>query len=815
MKHFALYFGIAAALVASCSIQEEDFKTPLQDNVVYYASFEQPALDGTRVYANEDLLLRWTADDRVSIFNNITYNQEYRFTGQTGANAGGFKKVDNDEFVTGNAISHVVSVYPYQESTTISESEEIYLMLPAEQHYAENTFGLGDNAMVSVSADNVLQYKSVGGFLRLSLYGDGVTVSSITLKGNNGEKLAGKATVTMPLDGTPTATLAEDAVDKISLVCDTPVALGATAEESKDFWLVVPPVTFSKGFTVTVSGNGCFFEKSTEKTVTIERNKLSKMAPIEVELTPTQPRNVIYYTSTDGTVVKPYQNNVFGAKILSNEYVDGLGIITFDGDVTSIGELAFQNCRRFTSITIPGSVTSIGMRAFSSCTSLTSITIPGSVTSIGMQAFNVCTSLTSVSLSDGLTSIGGSAFYNTSLTSITIPGSVTSIGDHAFWMCTGLASVSLSDGLTSIGKSAFSECKSLSSITIPGSVTSIGDSAFYMCTSLSSITIPNSLTSIGNYAFYNCTSLTGITIPGSVTTIGMSAFSGCTSLTSITIPDSVTSIGVYAFSGCTSLTSITVESVVPPSVGWGMFDETDNCPIYVPAESVELYKSATCWSEYADRIYAIGTPVAVDLGLPSGLKWASFNLGASKPEEYGDYYAWGEIEPYYSSLDPLTWKEGKEDGYNWSSYKWCMGSDKTLTKYCSNSSYGYNGFTDTKTVLDLEDDAASVNLGGNWRMPTDTDWTELRENCIWTWTTQNGVTGRLVTASNGNSIFFPAAGYRYDTYLGYAVSDGYYWSSSLITGDPYRTWYIGFDSGGIRRYGFYRYFGLSVRPVTE
>ena len=194
MKRFALYIGLATAIVASCSTQEKDFQTPLQDDVVFYASFEQPVNEGTRVYANEDLLLRWTADDRISIFNKNTYNQQYRFAGETGDNAGGFDKVAGSEFATGNAISHVVSVYPYQSTTKISESESLTLTLPAEQHYAESSFGPGASTMVSVTADNFLQYKTVGGYLRLRLYGDGVSVSSITLKGNDGEKLAGKAT---------------------------------------------------------------------------------------------------------------------------------------------------------------------------------------------------------------------------------------------------------------------------------------------------------------------------------------------------------------------------------------------------------------------------------------------------------------------------------------------------------------------------------------------------------------------------------------------------------------------------------------------
>ena len=169
MKRFALYIGLAAVIVASCSTKENDFVAPEQEDEVFYASFEKPTEDHTRVYANEDLLLRWTTDDRVSIFNKITYNQEYRFIGQTGDYEGGFNKVDNPEFMTGSEIPHVISVYPFQRQTRVSEKEVITVSLPAEQSYAQNSFGLGDNTMVSVSSGNLLQYKSVGGFLVINL----------------------------------------------------------------------------------------------------------------------------------------------------------------------------------------------------------------------------------------------------------------------------------------------------------------------------------------------------------------------------------------------------------------------------------------------------------------------------------------------------------------------------------------------------------------------------------------------------------------------------------------------------------------------
>ena len=177
-------------------------------------------------------------------------------------------------------------------------------------------------------------------------------------------------------------------------------------------------------------------------------------------------------------------------------------------------------------------------------------------------------------------------------------------------------------------------------------------------------------------------------------------------------------------------------------------------------------------------------------------------MGASSPEDYGTYFAWGETTP--------------KDTYNWSTYQYCNGSENTLTKYCTDASYGYNGFTDNLTTLQPEDDAATVNWGSDWCMPTKEEWQELYQNTTVTWTTRNGVNGRLFTASNGNSLFLPAAGYRWYAELDDAGDYGYYWSSSLYTDRPYDAWYFRFFSGYYGMYyGFGRYYGFTVRPVRN
>ena len=187
----------------------------------------------------------------------------------------------------------------------------------------------------------------------------------------------------------------------------------------------------------------------------------------------------------------------------------------------------------------------------------------------------------------------------------------------------------------------------------------------------------------------------------------------------------------------------------------------------------------------------------VDLGL--SVKWATCNVGATKPEEYGDYFAWGETQP--------------KSIYDWSSYKYCNGSSSTLTKYNTVSSLGT---VDNKTTLELSDDAARANWGGSWRMPTEAELIELREQCTWTWTTQSGVNGYKVTSDkNGKSIFLPATGYRGGSSLLGAGSIGSFWLSSLDTISPGFACGLYFSSDRVGRDYYIRYCGLSVRPVCQ
>ena len=232
-------------------------------------------------------------------------------------------------------------------------------------------------------------------------------------------------------------------------------------------------------------------------------------------------------------------------------------------------------------------------------------------------------------------------------------------------------------------------------------------------------------------------------------------------------------------------------------IGWFIGDA--ETPVSTDAEyTFVVEEDITLTAQFERRKTYIDGYEYVDLGLPSGLKWATCNVGASAPEGYGGYYAWGETE--------------EKSKYSWSTYKWCNGIDDTLTKYCTDSFFGT---VDNKTVLDPEDDVAHVKWGGTWRMPTIEEQKELLNNCTCTWTTQNEVNGYKVTGPNGNSIFLPAAGFRDGTGTYDRGRYGFYWSSSLTSHySPYACCLdfdrVNYSSDTYNRAGY-----GSVRPVSE
>lgn len=219
----------------------------------------------------------------------------------------------------------------------------------------------------------------------------------------------------------------------------------------------------------------------------------------------------------------------------------------------------------------------------------------------------------------------------------------------------------------------------------------------------------------------------------------------------------------------------------------------------VSCEKDDVMKDDVMKDDYQENLKLNGHEY-VDLGL--SVKWATCNVGANAPEEYGDYFAWG---------DPAGYNSGKTH-FSWSEYKWSNGSYDTQTKYCLFEDFGT---VDQKTILDSQDDAATVNWGSLWRMPTTEEHHELFHKCTWTWITRNGVNGYNVVGPNGNSIFLPAAGYHNMDGIQGAGSGGDYWSSSLSTSGSNNAYGLGFGLNVLSRFDDYRCFGFSVRPVCQ
>lgn len=547
--------------------------------------------------------------------------------------------------------------------------------------------------------------------------------------------------------------------------------------------------------------------------------------------------------------------------------------VTLPSTLVQIGQSAFSYCSGLGEIAIPASVQTIGQGAFQGCTSLVSIELPSGLTELNNNLFMSCSSLSVVRLPQYLKHIHSCVFDGcSSLTKIIIPDSVESIGNDAFRDCFNLEEITMGESLENIDREVFtSSCSSLRHIkwnTVDFQGFDNEDyNPFYIVNfvnnCITNFEFGRKVKTIPDYICRQFTGLTSISIPNSVTKIGKEAFAVCTGVTTINIPGSVTEIGESAFEGCSQLTSIfsSINDLQATACDVSAFNQanTSTCTLYVPKGTLSDYQTTAPWSQFMnivelepgdtnldgtvtsadvtalydhllgclDNAAAVACDVNgdgmvtaadvtalyniilgnesqghewVDLGLPSGTLWATMNIGASSPEECGDYFAWGETAP--------------KGVYDWTTYSWSNGSASMLTKYCENSSFGFNGFVDYKTELDPEDDAAAANWGAEWRMPSVEQVQELVENCSAQWTTLNGVYGMLFTGSNGATLFLPVTGERDGSELKY-TNDGLYWLRTLKPTYSWSAYHLYVGPRAVNWYDdcFYRSTGLTVRAV--
>ena len=548
--------------------------------------------------------------------------------------------------------------------------------------------------------------------------------------------------------------------------------------------------------------------------------------------------NYVLYTSSYTAAVIHKSNHYSG-----NVYIPSS--ITYNGstyNVTSIGEQAFYCCTGLAQVSIPESVTSIGKSAFMGCTSLTFVNIQNGVTNIRQSAFQGCTSLSEIEIPASVTSIGQYAFYGCSaLRYVEIHEDVRNltIWNDAFRDCFALRSIVLRDGIESIGDQAFMDCTSLKTLEIGKNTTNIGN-ILRGCSSLIKITVHQENPKYDSRD--NCNAIIetstntlvagcmNTVIPNTITSIRAYAFNYCYGLMSVTIPANVTSIDDNAFNW-TDLISVTVENPSPISIDNFTFSSREYTTLYVPVGAKAAYQEADYWKDFKEIIEKYDTqitmngdmnhdgeysimdvmklvniilgndmpsykscpdshhPHLIDLGLPSGTKWACCNVGADTPEAYGGYYAWGETE--------------EKSCYELSTYIHCDGSCNTYHDLGSD-------------IAGTQYDVAHVKWGGAWVMPSCEQFEELVKNCTYIWTSKNNVYGGEFIGPNGGTIFLPPAGVRFELEFINAGYSGSYWSS---TQNPsyseeaydffFRSYEANWSRDGLRRYG------LSVRPVSR
>ena len=570
-KEFGLLI-LATFLLTGCDRKEIN---GIQHNSeifpTFYAYFDDNAdtnSTNTKTYVDEKMVLRWTKEDRLSIFAGNSFNHEYKYDGETGACNGSFSAVATPEFVAGERLDPETNyaIYPYNASNRVDTDSDrkIHVVLPFVQQYAECSFGLGANTMVAVtenSNDMLLQFKNICGYVVFKLFGKGV-VKAVYLEGNNGEKISGEAFIVAEYGMPPAVWMENDAATSITLDCGTGVTLGTTAETATEFWFCVPPVTFSQGFTVTaITADGWQMTKSTSSSKEVVRNTRHALAAVEAEfdtyIGTIPPDNEIWYTTSDGKPISLlnthnfYTGLQFNANVISNEYRSGKGIIRFDAPVTIIPSLAIRDQQNLVSLLLPKSIKKIEPSAIS-CDNLESVVINSkSLDVTGNNPFSVCPNLRNIegplASVDGKCLIINDTLYGFApygITEYTIPDGVKTIKSGFYLLCPN--KIIIPEGVETIEDYAFYTA-SLEYVCLPSSLKYIGYSAFSNNKNIKAFYGNSSFVSSDGMCliYNNCiisfasgAGLTEYTIPEGVDCIGRGAFYYATSLKKLNLPDS-------------------------------------------------------------------------------------------------------------------------------------------------------------------------------------------------------------------------------------------------------------------------------------
>ncbi len=776
MKKLFVCGLLMAVVLTACQNKGIEVLTQSRSKA-FTAIVEESFTDDTKTSMDGDGNVLWKKGDQVSLFAGSTVNEQYQVSDDSdGKTSASLNKVTGGGFVAGTDIDNNVAFYPYASAAGITKSESNYIIsditLPATQSYAAGSFGNGAFPMVAVTGsteDMTLKFKNVLGGLKLQLKGT-ATITSISVSGNNNEILCGASEVTTTYGGVPSVSLSDASARTVTLDCGAGVALNT--ETATPFIIALPPMTMEGGFTVVVTdSDGQQMEIKTTRTQPIPRSNLLRMPAVTYE--GTSPEVVVPEMVDLGLSVKWASFNLGAAS--PEEY----------GDYYSWGETEVKSIYEWSTYKY-GDASNNALTKY--CYD-------------SRYGYNGYTDgRTVLDMSDDVARLKLGESWR-----MATKAEWTELQNQCTWSWTkqnGVNGYKVTSKTN--GNSIFLPAAGRRIGTSPNDV---GSYLYYWSSSLSSYITFDAWTALSVYSgvyWYSLSRYYGESIRPvydsaiHVTAISLdhsdltfTELSTVQTLTAEVTPSDATNKNVTWSSSNTAVATVAQDGKVT-SVGYGTATIT--------ATTEDSGLTATC------EVRVITLPEGpVDLGL--SVKWASCNVGASSPEEYGDYFAWGETEA--------------KSIYDWSTYKWCAGSNSSITKYCNNANYGNEGFTDNKIVLDVEDDVARVKLGGKWRIPIDAEFVELwntegNPNYKWEWKTINNHNGWHITyLVNGNSIFLPAAGWRDGNYSYYTGNHGDYMASQLSTTNSDVAWGMNFDSGVIT-YGHYsRSSGRSVRPVYD
>ena len=611
-----LTFVLAVMAFAACTNNDVEEATTSRKQISdkIHVGFERE-IDETRVQLDGEGRTVWTEDDRISVFYYSTDNLQWAFQGKTGDRSGSFTHISGE---TGSQnLSDIIVAYPYQSDLELYPNEsQIRFNLARLQNYLEDSYDVSGNVMVACGQSRNFMLRSVCGWVKVQLTGESKAVRGLLLTGNDGEQVTGNAYVDYKTMTTLCAaesdhySYADMVFEDVFINCEPAVWLDS--EEPTAFYFALLPQEFEKGITVTVEfSDGSSLELVREEPLTVNRNHIV-------------PMGVVSTGEKEEIVV---ENNQIVLALADGEefnYTTMMDLSAFNVDLTAIDYLSTDYAFR---LTFSGDITHIGDFAFGGCNAIKEVYLPDSLETMGVGVFAMCPNLSAIhskySTSDKRAVVIDDtlvAFASANVADYTIDFA-KHIGDYSFMGCTQLIDVTFSDGVETIGAWSFRDCVNLETAYFGNDVQTIGEGAFYNCPkitfsgkfSTSGGDSNNIQDGDGNFAGVVTPPADGNVNLGNSTGVVEGAMQNSVSVTRLTIPESVKSISAWAFDGCVNLKTVICEPLVPPiavfsSTGvWAAFDNNaEDRKFYVPAESIEAYKTAEGWRDYADWIFPLG-----------------------------------------------------------------------------------------------------------------------------------------------------------------------------------------------------------------